>query len=220
MGTSALGGTTGNGNIALGNAAGDNLTTGGFNIAIGNSGVSTDGTSGSGSTGPTIRIGTSDLQTQTFIAGITGVSVTGAEVYVSASGQLGVNTSSQRYKTDIRDMGADSEAILALRPVSFRYRPEIDPKGTPQYGLVAEEVEKVSPDLVVRDAKGQAYTVRYSAVNAMLLNEFRKEHEKVEEQAKTIGGLQGQVAALTSRLSQVEALAARLDALEKSATGR
>jgi hypothetical protein len=97
--------------------------------------------------------------------------------------------------------------------VSFRYKPEIDPKGTPQYGLVAEEVEKVSPDLVVRDEKGQAFTVRYSAVNAMLLNEFRKEHQRVEDQQKEIEGLK-------ARLDQIDALSARLDALEKASPGR
>jgi hypothetical protein len=74
-----------------------------------------------------------------------------------------------------------SEALLALRPVTFRYKPELDPDGIPQFGLVAEEVEKVNPDLVVRDKEGKAYTVRYDAVNAMLLNEFLKEHRKVEE---------------------------------------
>jgi hypothetical protein len=124
-------------------------------------------------------------------------------------------------------MGSTSEAILALRPVTFRYKPEIDPKGTPQFGLVAEEVEKVSPDLVVRDAKNQVYSVRYEAVNAMLLNEFRKQHEHVKEQDGIIVKQQAEISAQRERIAsleagqaQVSALTARLDALEKVAANR
>ena len=165
---------------------------------------------------------------QTFIAGISGVTVSGgAEVFVNSVGQLGTMTSSQRYKTDIQDMGAASEAILSLRPVTFRYKPEIDPKGIPQYGLVAEEVEKVSPDLVVRDAKNQVYTVRYSAVNAMLLNEFRKQHDHVKELERTVSELHGQVSELAAaqkdiavQREQIAALMGRLDVLEKYSPGR
>jgi len=93
--------------------------------------------------------------------------------------------SSKRFKQNIENMGDASDPLYALHPVTFRYKPEIDPKGVPQFGLVAEDVEKVSPDLVVHDAKGEVYTVRYEAVNAMLLNEFLKEHKKVEEQQAT-----------------------------------
>ena len=101
---------------------------------------------------------------------------------VNASGQLGVAASSERFKDEIKPMDKASEAILALRPVTFRYKKNIDPDRVPQFGLVAEEVAKVNPDLVARDAKGEVYTVRYEAVNAMLLNEFLKEHRKVEKQ--------------------------------------
>src|SRR5438034_2932099 len=98
----------------------------------------------------------------------------------------GTLTSSKRFKEHIKPMDKASEAVLALKPVAFRYKKEIDPAGIPQFGLVAEEVEKVNPDLVVRDKKGKSYTVRYDAVNAMLLNEFLKEHKRVEEQQATI----------------------------------
>src|SRR5438552_5559596 len=164
--------TTGFNNIALGFAAGDLLTTGDDNIDIGNEGVRDEA--------GTVRIGTDGTQTRTFIAGISGVVVSGAGVVVNASGQLGVAASSARFKDEIKPMDKASEAILALQPVTFRYRHELDPDRIPQVGLVAEDVEKVNPDLVARDEQGKPYTVRYEAVNAMLLNEFLKEHRKVE----------------------------------------
>jgi hypothetical protein len=98
-----------------------------------------------------------------------------------------------------------SEAILALKPVTFRYKKDIDPDGTPQFGLVAEEVEKVNPALITRDADGKPYTVRYDQVNAMLLNEFLKEHKTVQEQGATIARLQKQIEALTAGLQKVSA---------------
>ena len=94
-------------------------------------------------------------------------------------GKLGVFLSARRFKTDIADMGAASEALLALRPVTFHYKPELDKTGIPQFGLVAEDVAKVNPDLVTHDARGDISTVRYEAVNVMLLNEFLKEHRTV-----------------------------------------
>jgi Chaperone of endosialidase len=118
----------------------------------------------------------------TFIAGISGAPVSGVAVKINSSGQVGVPPSSERFKDEIKPMDKTSEAILALKPVTFRYKKEIDSEGTPQFGLVAADVEKVNPDLVARDAQGKVYTVRYDAVNAMLLNEFLKEHRKVEEQ--------------------------------------
>src|SRR5437762_9224665 len=128
----------------------------------------------------TIRIGRQGTQTTTFIGGISGATVpTGVAVIVDSSGHLGTITSSARFKDEIKPMDKASEVILALKPVTFRYKQEIDPDGIPQFGLVAEQVEKVNPDLVVRDAEGKHYTVRYEAVNAMLLNEFLKEHRKV-----------------------------------------
>ena len=193
------GNTTGNNNVALGFQAGQNLTTGDNNIDIGNVGVANE----SGF----IRIGTTGTQTATFIAGIRGVPISGGtEVGVNSSGQLGVKPSSARYKDAIKPMDKASEAILALKPVTFRYKRELDPKGIPQFGLVAEEVEKVNPDLVARDAEGKAFTVRYEAVNAMLLNEFIKARRQIDSQ-------QQQIEELTAGLQKVSA---RLE-LNKSA---
>ena len=110
----------------------------------------------------------------------------GVGVIVDTNGQLGTVVSSERFKEEIKPMDKASEAILALKPVTFRYKHELDPEGIPQFGLVAEQVEKVNPDLVARDEEGKAYTVRYEAVNAMLLNEFLKEHRKVEEQGRKL----------------------------------
>jgi hypothetical protein len=223
VGASALEGVTNGGsNIGIGYHAGINIQTGVSNIEIGNPGWSTD----SG----TVRIGEQSQaqgESQTaYIAGIWGATVSGSAVTVNSAGQLGVAPSSGRFKEDVRDMGSASEAIFALRPVSFRYKPEIDPAGTPQFGLVAEEVEKVSPDLVVRDGSHQAFSVRYEAVNAMLLNEFRKQHDLVLEQQREIAAQREQIAKLVSaqkegavQQGEIAALAARLDALEKTAGG-
>jgi hypothetical protein len=227
--------SSGNVNIALGQGAGSALSAGNsFNIEIGSTGSASDSY--------TIRIGTEGTQGAAYIAGVSGATASGGiPVYIDpASGRLGTLVSSVRFKTDIQDMGSASEAILALRPVTFRYREDIDPKGTPQFGLVAEEVERVSPGLVVYDASHQAYSVRYEAVNAMLLNEFQRLHERVREQARTIAeqdriseteqkqveaqreriaslvaAQHDQIAALASRLSRIEALSARLGSLEK-----
>jgi hypothetical protein len=110
----------------------------------------------------------------------------GTPVFINANGLLSTVTSSARFKDEIKPMDKASEAILALKPVTFRYKKEFDPEGIPQFGLVAEEVEKINPDLIVRDADGKTYTVRYEAVNAMLLNEFLKQHRKVQEQEAAI----------------------------------
>jgi Chaperone of endosialidase len=174
-----LNNTTGIGNIALGNFAGSNLTTGNNNIDIGNLGVASEAN--------TIRLGTGGTQTTTYIAGIYDTTIAnGLVVKVDSSGHLGTVGSSERFKTDIKPMDRASEAILALKPVTFHYKKEFDVERIPQFGLVAEQVEKVNPELVVRDTKGQVYTVRYEAINAMLLNEFLKEHRKVQEQDATI----------------------------------
>jgi hypothetical protein len=114
-------------------------------------------------------------------AGISGSPITGTSVVVNSNGRLGTVASSQRLKDDIKPMDNTSEAILALKPVTFRYKQAIDSSRALQFGLVAEEVEKVNPDLVARDEEGKVYTVRYEAVNAMLLNEFLKEHRKVQK---------------------------------------
>ncbi len=154
----------------MGAKAGVNLTTGDNNIDIGNPGVRDESN--------TIRIGTQGTQTKTFIAGISDAAIGGMEVRVNQNGRLGIEPSSKRFKEGIKPMDKASGVLLALRPVTFHYKPEIDPEGIPQFGLVAEEVEKVNPDLVVRDKEGKPYTVRYDQVNAMLLNEFLKEHRK------------------------------------------
>jgi hypothetical protein len=195
---------TGGSNIALGIQAGQNLTMGNNNIDIGNGGVAGESDK--------IRIGTVGTQNGAFIAGIHGVAVTGAAVVVSSSGQLGVAASSQRFKDEIKPIAKASEVILALKPVTFRYKPEIDPNGIPQFGLVAEDVEKVNPDLVARDAEGKAFTVRYEAVNAMLLNEFLKEHRKVEELERKLGDQGRKAQEQETAMIQLESTAAREEA--------
>jgi hypothetical protein len=130
------------------------------------------------------------------------VSSGGSAVFINSDGKLGTATSSQRFKEEIKPMERASEALFALKPVTFRYKKAIDPQGIPQFGLVAEEVEAVNPDLVVRDKDGKVNIVRYEAVNAMLLNEFLKEHRKVEEQ-------QVRITELNSRVAKQEALAAQ-----------
>jgi hypothetical protein len=148
------------------------LTTGSNNIDIGNAGVAAESN--------TIRLGTT--QTAAYVSGISGKVVPGGvSVVVGTDGKLGTVVSSERFKAQIKSMGKASEAILELKPVTFCYKPELDPEGIPQFGLVAEQVEKVNPDLVARDEKGKVYTVRYEAVNAMLLNEFLKQHRTVAD---------------------------------------
>ena len=170
---------TGSNNVALGSNAGRNLTTGSNNIDIGALGVAGEAN--------TIRIGKSGTQQKTFIAGISGKTVaSGVGVIINANGQMGTVQSSARFKQDIKPMAQSSEAVLKLKPVTFRYQRDLDPDSIPQFGLVAEEVEKVNPDLIVRDEDGKVMTVRYEAVNAMLLNEFLKEHRKVEEQEQKL----------------------------------
>jgi trimeric autotransporter adhesin len=197
-GVGALSGnTTGNSNIALGASAGSALTTGKNNIDIGNVGVAGESAK--------IRIGNA-AHRSTFIRGISGVTVPGGVgVIIDADGHLGTTTSSARFKEAIKPMDKASEAILALKPVTFHYEKELDPEGVPQFGLVAEQVEKVNPDLVARDEQGKPYTVRYEAVNAMLLNEFLKEHRRVQEQGATIARQQKQIDALTQGFQKVSA---------------
>jgi hypothetical protein len=188
VGYNALGNnTTGASNIALGESAGINLTTGSNNIDIGNKGVAAEAN--------TIRIGKKGTQTATFIAGIRGTTVAGGiAALIDANGRLGTTTSSARFKEAIQPMYHSSEAILSLQPVTFHYKKELDPDGIPQFGLVAEQVAKVNPDLVARDEEGQPYTVRYDAVNAMLLNEFLKQHRKLEERTSEIAQLKATIA--------------------------
>jgi uncharacterized coiled-coil protein SlyX len=200
-GFNALAGNTmGSDNIAIGISAGFNLTTGNGNIDIGNQGVA--GESGK------IRIGTKGSQTATYIAGISGKTVASASavaVFVDNTGKLGTVKSSARFKEEINPMDKASEALLKLEPVSFRYKKELDPDGVRQFGLIAEQVEKIDPDLVVRDEDGTVSTVRYEAVNAMLLNEFLKEHRIVQSLQHTAAQQETTIDALKSTIARQQA---------------
>jgi hypothetical protein len=185
-GFAALERSTGSNNTALGARAGFNVTTANNVICIGTNGQNVDNSC--------------------YIGNIFGAtSASGTAVFVNSDGQLGTSTSSRRFKEHVKPMEQASEAIFALKPVTFHYHKKIDPEGTSQFGLVAEEVEEVNPDLVVRDKERKPYSVRYDQVNAMLLNEFLKEHRKVEEQGATIARLQKQIEALTAGLQKVSA---------------
>ncbi len=180
---------TGHHNTALGQRAGSNQTTGSNNVYIG------AGMSGVAGESNACYIKSIFMQT----------SADGIPVLIDSNNKLGTTTSSKRFKEDIKPMGNASEAILALRPVSFRYKKDIDPLGIPEFGLVAEEVEKVNPALVIRDPEGRPYTVRYEQVNAMLLNEFLKEHRTVDELKAMVAQQQKQIEALTAGLQKVSA---------------
>jgi len=206
--------TTGTDNTAVGYAALASNLTGKFNTALGFfAGVNVTGDRniviGGGNPGfagenNTTRIGT--FQTRAFIAGIRGVTTGNNDavpVVIDSDGQLGTVSSSSRYKTDIKPIEKASESILALQPVSFRYKVHND--NPPNFGLIAEEVAKVNPDLVFCDADGKPYTVRYDAVNAMLLNEFLKEHRKVQELEANGVRQQKQIEELSAGLQKVSA---------------
>jgi hypothetical protein len=185
----------GKNNIAVGFNAGI-LVTGSNNIDIGNEGLLAESN--------TIRIGKTGTHTRTSIAGIYGVPLAqGVGVIVSPNGHLGTITSSARFKEAINPMDKASEAILGLKPVTFRYKHDLDPDGILQFGLVAEDVQKVNPALVARDEQGKPYTVRYEAVNAMLLNEFLKEHRMVQEQQKEIEALKAELKEQRSLIQKV-----------------
>src|SRR6266536_9097 len=198
-----LGNTTGAFNIAVGSFAGANLTTGYDNIDVGSAGFAGEH--------DTIRIGSTN-GIATFIDGIYGVVAGGPTlpVYVNSGGQLSTNTSSRRFKKEIKPMDRVSEAILALKPVTFHYK--TDSKGTPQFGLIAEEVAEVNPDLVVRDKEGKPYSVRYDQINAMLLNEFLKEHRKVERQDRKAQAQQEEIDVLKAELKEQKAQIQKVNA--------
>src|SRR5438552_889314 len=216
VGYFALHNSTGGGNIAIGVGAGTNLTAGNNNIYVGNVGAP-------GGESNTTRIGIAKTTQNTFIDGIHGATIdpaTALAVGVDASGKLGTTVSSRRFKHDIKPMDKASEAILALKPVTFRYKS--DAKDTPQFGLIAEEVEKVSPELVVHDTDGKPYSVRYDQVNAMLLNEFLKEHKafveeqrKVQEQAATVARLEKEMQTVVAHAkeqdSQIQRVSAQIE---------
>jgi hypothetical protein len=204
VGDGALFNNTGGGNTALGSSAGIFATTGVGNVYIGAN-----------------MLGVAGESNACYIASIFGqTSASGIPVLIGSDNRLGTATSSKRFKEQIKPMDKSSEAVLALKPVTFRYKKELDSDGIPQFGLVAEDVEKVNPNLVVRDKEGKPYTVRYEAVNAMLLNEFLKEHRHVQEQDATITQLKkdfgATIAQLTARLdeqaSQIQKVRAQLEA--------
>jgi hypothetical protein len=208
--------TTGNYNVAVGYNAGSNLTTGDNNIDIDNVGVA-------GEAG-IIRIGTKGVQTRTFIAGINNapISASSVPVLVNANGRLGVAVSSARYKRDIRDMGEASDGLMKLRPVTFRYKE--DPAGALQYGLLAEEVARVYPELVTYGADGKVEAVAYHLLPAMLLNEMQKQIRENQRKDARIATLQQQLVAqqrqinaLQKEAARIDTLTARLSALEEQA---
>jgi hypothetical protein len=186
--------TIGGGNIAVGALAGQNLNTGNSNIYIGNQGASVDYN--------TIRIGDSPSQTKAFIAGISGVTTGGAAiaVVIDANGQLGTVSSSGRYKFDVSDMAEATAGLMFLRPVTFRYLAHGD-SAPLQYGLIAEEVAEVYPELVARNKDGEVETVMYQFLAPMLLNEVQREHRWNEEQQKTIDRLEQRLQALETQLA-------------------
>ena len=186
--------TTGSSNVAVGWHAGYNLTTGSNNIDISNVGVAAEG--------GVIRIGTTGTQTKTYLAGIYGTSVSGSAVMVSSSGQLGVVVSSERFKTDIVPMGSDTAKLQALRPVMFHLK--TDPHGEIHYGLIAEEVAKVYPELVVRDETGRIDGVHYDELAPMLLNEMQEQQKLQAAQSAMIAAQDQRAAAQDAKIAQLQ----------------
>ena len=203
-------------NTALGSSALNFNTTGYNNTAVGD-GALYGNTTSSGNTALGRRAGIDVTMADNVICiGAPGANVSDScyignvwqqpggsqAVYVNALGKLGVQVSSRRFKDEIKAMEETSEVIYRLKPVSFRYKPEIEPTRPPGFGLIAEDVEKINPDLVVRDKEGKPYSVRYDAVNAMLLNEFLKEHRKVQAQQRKIHEQEATVAELKSTVAE------------------
>jgi len=200
--------TSGNNNIAIGYQAGFSVTTGSNNIQIGNEGA--------GSDSDAIRIGTAGTQTTAFIAGIYGVTTSASNavpVLIDSNGNLGTISSSRRYKDDIQDMADASSGLMRLRPVTFRYKKQFSDGSKPiQYGLIAEEVAEVYPDLVARTTDGQIETVKYQVLDSMLLNELQKQNTTISAQKEQIGAQEQhirtqdqQIRSLEERLARVEA---------------
>jgi trimeric autotransporter adhesin len=190
--------TSGASNIALGYQAGSQLTSGDSNIYIGNQGQASDG--------GVIRIGTAGTQTSTYMAGILNTNVSGSNVLINSNGQLGIATSSERFKEDIADMGRASDALMLLRPVTFRYKQPFEDGTKPlQYGLLSEEVAKVYPGLVVYDQDGQAQSLQYHELPALLLNELQKQHQIIAKQESKIKQQQEQMRELQERIAALEA---------------
>jgi hypothetical protein len=206
IGWHALQSNTGPGNVGVGSQAGQRLSTGNGNVCLG-----------------AFVFGNAGESNTTRIRNVYSSVASDRAVYVTADNKIGTLVSSRRFKEEIKPMDKASEAILSLKPVSFRYKKEIESNGSIMFGLIAEDVEKADPDLVTRNEKGEAETVRYDAVNAMLLNEFLKEHQTVQELKSTdakqeaiIAQQQKQIEALTATLkeqaSQIQKVSAQLEA--------
>ncbi|HEX5066501.1 MAG TPA: tail fiber domain-containing protein, partial [Myxococcota bacterium] len=192
--------TTGSRNVALGGNAGGNQTTGSDNIYIGNAGVAAENRQ--------IKIGTVGTHLVTTIAGISGAtSAGGIGVLVNASGVLGTTTSSARFKEDVRDMGDASDVLMRLRPVTFRYTEDAvgaEDAKTPQYGLIAEEVASVAPELVAQDLEGKPWSVKYHELPALLLSQAQKQQRTIEAQAAVIQSQRREIDALAARMARLE----------------
>jgi len=206
--------TTGDFNTMIGDLVAPDLTSGSDNIYIG-------ATAGDGvvSEDSTIRIGDVKHVAAAYVAGIFGATTTpGVPVFVNPNGKLGTLVSSARFKEDIKAMDKASESVLSLKPVTFRYKKDLDGTRTPQFGLIAEEVAKVNPDLVVMGPDGKPYTVRYEAVNAMLLNEFIKQHRTMEKQQAHIASQDAQIKWLASTVqdqaAQIQKVSAQLEMIK------
>jgi trimeric autotransporter adhesin len=190
--------TTGSSNVGIGTNGGRNLTTGSGNVCIG---VNVNGVAGESNT--------------TRIRNIFSSVASARAVFVNSDSKLGTLSSSRRYKEEIKAMDKASETLFALKPVTFRYKKDIDPARALSFGLIAEEVAQVDPDLITRDEEGKPETVRYEAINAMLLNEFLKEHRKNEKQETTIAELKSEIATLSATVkeqaSQIQKVSAQLE---------
>jgi len=208
--------TTGNSNIGFGyqalylDAAGSNNIAMGYQAAYFVTGSNTIeiGTEGAPGDNDVTRIGTPGTQKAAYVAGISGAQVTGSAVYVTSSGQLGVLASSERYKTAIAPIGTNTEKLQELRPVSFHLK--TDPKGTVQYGLIAEEVNNVYPELVIRDDKGKIQGVRYDELAPMLLNEVQKQQRINAAQADQNIAQAAKIASLEQQLAGIQAALVKL----------
>jgi Chaperone of endosialidase len=188
--------TTGSGNTVLGFNAGNSITTASNVICIGE------------------NVAGANVSNRCFIGNIFGAtSPGGIAVFINSSGQLGTATSSRRFKEEIKPMDQASELLFSLKPVTFHYKKEIDPAGASQFGLIAEDVEKVNPDLIVRDNENKPYSVRYDQVNAMLLNEFLKEHKKTEKLEATVASL---IATVKEQAAQIQKVSAQLEAIRSA----
>jgi hypothetical protein len=198
--------TTGSNNVALGYSAGSLLSEGSNNVYVANS--------GEGDESGVIRIGTPNTQTATYIAGIENSKVTGSVVYVTSKGQLGVLASSERYKTAIAPMAATTEKLRQLHPVTFHLK--TDPQGTVQYGLIAEEVAKVYPELAIRDESGKIEGVRYDERAPMLLNEVQMQQRELEAQSAEIRGLKKQQERVATQAEQLRDLQFQISELKET----